>query len=253
MFLTKERRIIMKYVLDTHTHTVASGHAYSTIAEMAKSASEKGLALLGITEHAPLMPGSCQQIYFSNLVVVPRQMYGVELMFGVELNILDFDGHVDLNNFILDRLDLRIASLHTPCIDPGTVEENTNAVLGAIKNPRIDIIGHPDDCVYPLDLEKVVYAAKEYKTLLEVNNNSLNPQGARKNARGNILTMLSYCKKLKVPVIMNSDSHVFSDVGRHDFSDSVIEEADFPEELIVNRSVEAFKAAIAEKRNTFLN
>lgn len=242
----------MNYVLDTHTHTLASGHAYSTISEMAKSASEKGLELLAITEHAPMMPGSCQQIYFSNLVVVPRQMYGVELMLGTELNILDYDGHIDLNNFILDRLDLRIASLHTPCIHPGSVEENTNAIIGAIKNPRIDIIGHPDDATYPLDLEKIVYTAKEYKTLLEVNNNSLNPQGARKNARGNILTMLSYCKKLGVPVIMNSDSHVFSDVARHDFSDSVIAEADFPEELIVNRSVKAFKDALAQKRNAFL-
>ena len=241
----------MNYVLDTHTHTLASGHAYSTISEMAKAASIKGLELLAITEHAPLMPGSCQQIYFSNLVVVPRSMYGVELMFGTELNILDYEGHVDLNQFILDRLDLRIASLHTPCIDPGTVEENTNAILGAIKNPRIDIIGHPDDSTYPLDLEKVVYAAKEYKTLLELNNNSLNPRGARKNTRGNILTMLSYCKKLEVPIVMNSDSHVFADVARHDFSDSVIEEADFPEHLIVNRSVAAFKSALNEKRTAF--
>ena len=240
----------MKYVLDTHTHTLASGHAYSTISEMARAAADKGLELLAITEHAPMMPGSCQQIYFSNLVVVPRQMYGVELMFGTELNLLDYDGHIDLNNFILDRLDLRIARLHTPCIDPGTVEENTSAIVNAMKNPRIDIIGHPDDSTYPLDLEKVVYAAKESCTLLEVNNNSLNPRGARKDARGNILTMLSYCKKLQVPVIMNSDSHVFSDVARHDFSDSVIAEADFPEELIVNRSVKAFKAALARKRKT---
>lgn len=240
----------MKYVLDTHTHTLASGHAYSTISEMARAAADKGLELLAITEHAPMMPGSCQQIYFSNLVVIPRQMYGVELMFGTELNLLDYDGHIDLNNFILDRLDLRIASLHTPCIDPGTVEENTSAIVNAMKNPRIDIIGHPDDSTYPLDLEKVVYAAKESCTLLEVNNNSLNPRGARKDARGNILTMLSYCKKLQVPVIMNSDSHVFSDVARHDFSDSVIAEADFPEELIVNRSVKAFKAALARKRKT---
>ena len=47
----------MKYVLDAHTHTIASGHAYSTIREMAKAASEKGLELLGITEHSMKMPG----------------------------------------------------------------------------------------------------------------------------------------------------------------------------------------------------
>lgn len=50
----------MKYVLDAHTHTIASGHAYSTIREMAKAASEKGLELLGITEHSMKMPGTCQ-------------------------------------------------------------------------------------------------------------------------------------------------------------------------------------------------
>ena len=42
----------MEYILDLHTHTIASGHAYSTIREMAQAASEKGLKLLGITEHA---------------------------------------------------------------------------------------------------------------------------------------------------------------------------------------------------------
>ena len=57
----------MKYVLDVHTHTIASGHAYNTIKEMAQSASEKGLELLGITEHAMKMPGTCHSFYFANL------------------------------------------------------------------------------------------------------------------------------------------------------------------------------------------
>ena len=51
----------MKNVLDVHTHTLASGHAYNTIMEMAKAASEKGMELLGITEHAPAMPGTCSE------------------------------------------------------------------------------------------------------------------------------------------------------------------------------------------------
>ena len=48
----------MRIELDTHTHTLASGHAYSTISEMIDAAAQKGLKLLGITEHAPAMPGS---------------------------------------------------------------------------------------------------------------------------------------------------------------------------------------------------
>ena len=57
----------MNYVLDVHTHTIASGHAYNTMREMAKAASEKGLELLGITEHAMAMPGTCHEYYFQNL------------------------------------------------------------------------------------------------------------------------------------------------------------------------------------------
>ncbi|MCI5943245.1 MAG: phosphatase [Eubacterium sp.] len=237
----------MKYLLDVHTHTLASGHAYNTMMEMADAAFKKGLKLLGITEHAPMLPGSCNNIYFRNLKVVPRTICGIEVMLGVELNILDFDGHVDLDEATMRQLDLKIASLHSLCILPGDIKENTRAVLGAIHNPLIDIIGHPDDGIYPLEYEPIVEAAKETNTLLEVNNNSLNPIGARKNTRGNIIKMLELCRQYEQPVVMNSDSHVFSDVGRHDFSEEVIREIGFPEELIVNRSVDVFKEYIGRK------
>lgn len=48
----------MKTLLDVHTHTIASGHAYSTLQEMAKAAKDKGLEILGITEHGPNIPGT---------------------------------------------------------------------------------------------------------------------------------------------------------------------------------------------------
>lgn len=52
----------IKTELDVHTHTIASGHAFSTLQEMAKAASDKGLKLLGITEHSSGIPGSCDPI-----------------------------------------------------------------------------------------------------------------------------------------------------------------------------------------------
>lgn len=239
----------MNIVLDTHTHTLASGHAYSTIQEMAKAASLKGLSLLGITEHAPMMPGSCHKIYFENLKVVPREMYGMRLLLGVELNIIDYCGSVDMDRNLLDRMDIRIASLHGPCIKPGTMNENTSAVIGAIKNPRIDIIGHPDDSNYPLDYEAVVQAAKDYNTLLELNNNSLNPVGFRKNTRENDTILLKLCKKYQVPIILGSDAHFETDVATFQFALPLLEELDFPTELIVNTSVERLDKIIAEHKN----
>lgn len=56
--------------------------------------------------------------------------------------------------------------------------------------------------------------------------------------------MLELCREYGQPVIMNSDAHVFSDVGRRDFSEELLREIDFPEELIVNRSVDVFKEYI---------
>ena len=87
----------MTPLLDLHTHTIASGHAYSTLQEMAKAASDKGLQILGITEHAPSLPGACNPIYFRNLHIIPREMYGVRLLLGAELNILDTTGRLDLD------------------------------------------------------------------------------------------------------------------------------------------------------------
>lgn len=232
----------MKYVLDMHTHTLASGHSYSTIREMAHMANEKGMELLGITEHAPMMPGTCHDFYFQNLKVVSRKMSGVELMLGVELNILDFEGNVDLQPLYLEQMDIAIASMHTPCIKAGTKEENTRAYINAMKNRKVSIIGHPDDIRYPVDYDALVYAAKQNQVLLELNNASLNPNGARVGARENDLILLEKCKEYKQPIILSSDAHVDEDVLKFDLAEALLKEVDFPEELIINDSVEKLKA-----------
>ena len=115
----------MKIELDVHTHTIASGHAFSTLQEMAQAAAGKGLKLLGITEHSPGVPGSCNPIYFRNLHVVPRQMYGIELLLGAEINILDGEGNLDMDENCMRMLDIRIAGIHSLCYSYGTVDENT--------------------------------------------------------------------------------------------------------------------------------
>ncbi len=237
----------MQFELDVHTHTLASGHAYGTITEMAKAAAERGLKILGITEHAHYMPGTCDDLYFVNLRVVPREMHGVKLMLGAELNIMDENGTIDLPDWILNRLDLRIASIHGNLYKAGTVSQNTAAVIRAMKNPKIDIIGHPDDSNCPLDYEQLVHASKEYHTLLEINNNSLR-MPSRKNAKENIMTILKLCMKHDVPVILNSDAHFMTDVANTDHAMPVVEQAGFPKELILNYSAEKFEAYIAENR-----
>lgn len=228
----------MKDIIDIHTHTIASGHAYNTLYEMAGSAVKKGVQVFGCSDHAPNMPGSCDAFYFINFKVIPRDLFGLHLLMGCELNIIDYEGHVDLNPSYLTKLDYAIASLHEPCFDSGTVTQNTAAYLGAIENPYINIIGHPDDDRFPCDYDTVVAAAREHHKLLEVNSSSLHPQSPRPGARKNYENMLELCRHYQVPIIINSDAHIECSVGDHIRAHAMLEELAFPEELIVNTSIE---------------
>ncbi|MBW9198938.1 phosphatase [Bacteroides gallinaceum] len=231
----------MKIELDVHTHTIASGHAFSTIQEMAQAAADKGLKLLGITEHSPGIPGSCAPIYFRNLYIVPRNMYGIELMLGAEINILDTEGNLDFDEHYLNMLDIRIAGIHSLCYTPGTLEENTQGMINAIANPYIHIISHPGDGTAKLLFEPIVQAAKEHHTLLEINNSSLRPSRHKVEARPNNLEILRLCKQYEVPVILGSDAHISFDIATYDFALELVNEAEFPEELIINTDVKKFK------------
>lgn len=228
----------MNDILDLHTHTIASGHAYNTLYEMAHSASEKGLLIFGCADHGPKMPGACHELYFINFKVIPRTLFGINILMGAELNILDYDGRVDLKERYLRNLDYTVASIHEPCFRSGTTAQNTSAYLNAIKNPYITIIGHPDDDRFPVDYNTLAAAAAEHHTLLEVNNSSLQPNSVRKNSRNHYLAMLEQCRKYKTPVIINSDAHCEADIGNHAMAWQLLNEIDFPEELIINTSIE---------------
>ena len=231
----------MKIELDVHTHTIASGHAFSTLQEMAQAAAGKGLKLLGITEHSPGVPGSCNPIYFRNLHVVPRQMYGIELLLGAEINILDGEGNLDMDENCMRMLDIRIAGIHFLCYSYGTVDENTHGMVKAVSNPFIHIISHPGDGTAELNFEPIVLAAKEHHTLLEINNSSLKPTRNKPNARENNLSILRLCKRYEVPVILGSDAHISFDIARYDYLYDLLQLTEFPESLIMNRDVKSFK------------
>ena len=230
----------VKPLLDVHTHTLASGHAYNTIMEMAQEAANRGLQILGITEHAPGIPGTCDPIYFRNLHVVPRRLYGVRLLLGAELNILDTKGTLDLDEYYYKMLDIRIAGVHSLCWKGGTKEENTAGVEAAIHNPWTHIISHPGDGTAELFFEPLVLAAKESKTLLEINNSSLNPVRHKETAVANNLEILRLCKQYEVPVILGSDAHFAFDIAEYDFIYPLLAETEFPEELIMNDKPEKF-------------
>ena len=237
----------MRFTVDVHAHTVSSGHAYSTIKEYVDEAAQKGLELIAITDHAPDMPGAPSFLHFLNLANMPRVLNGVEMLLGVELNILDKNGKLDLEKRIFKKLDLVIASLHLPCIKPATIDENTDAVINTMKNPLVNIIGHLGDPRYPIRIEKVVDVAKETNTIIELNNSSLNPNCTRAGGEHILLEILQTCKKKEVYISLGSDAHIYFDIGNFNNLTTLLEQAQMPDELILNTSKEKMKEFILKK------
>ena len=235
-------------VIDIHTHTIASGHAYNTIYEMAKSAADKGLALLGISDHGPAMEGSASKHYFRSSRCIPRDLFGIQLLFGCELNIVDLDGHVDLDETFSAALEYGIASMHDVCLVSGTAQENLRAYQKAMCNPKVHIIGHPDDGTFPVDMDELARAAADHGVLLELNEVSVRPRSYRLSGRENALRMLEACEKHGVGIVISSDAHVVADILNHRHALDMIEQTGFPEALIVNRSKEALLNALKNKR-----
>lgn len=237
----------MEILIDTHIHSVSSGHAYSTIDEIARFAKSKDLKIVAITDHATSMPGGAHQFYFGNIRVLPDYIHGVRILKGVETNIIDYEGNLDFGGEILEGLELVIASFHPPCIKSANKEIITKAVIKTIENPYVNIIGHPGDERYPMDFEKVVKHAKKHKVLLEVNNSSLKATSMRTGVRDNLSIILKYCMKYNNPVVLGSDAHFHEDVGGFKESIELLKEVNFPEELVINLNQERFMEFISKE------
>lgn len=230
------------YLSDMHTHSIASGHGTScTISEMAKSASAKGLKLLGITDHGPATLAAGTPSYFRSLTFSPKKRFGVELMYGIELNILDEEGHVDLEEELLEKLDYAIASMHAFNYRPGTRKANTNAFLNVMKNPHVKILGHCDNPNYQVDYDAIAACARENGVLLEINEASLAPYSYRGDTRANNLEILRCCAKYQVPILLGSDSHGSDHVGDFTCSSDFVHKAMFPQSLIYNNQIPKLK------------
>ena len=210
----------MNYLSDLHTHTIVSGHAYTTLMENIDFCSKKGIKILGTSDHGPTMPGSPHYWYFGNLKVVPR--------------ILDVDGNIDIPNNAMKNLDYMIASFHEPVFEPKSLEENTNAILNAIyKYDKLEILGHLGNPNYELDYDIIVKKAKENNIMIEINNSSLSG-GSRIGSNVNCEKVALLCKKHGTKVILTSDAHINLKIC--DFSKSIelLNKIEMPKELIMN-------------------
>lgn len=237
----------MDLVADLHTHTIASGHAYSTVLENVRAARLRGLQAIAITDHGPKIPGGPCPLYFGNLKMLPQQIEGITIYRGVEANVLDFNGSLDLPEDTLKLLDIVLAGFHPRCYPGGNVEENTQAMIEAIRNPLVDVIVHPGNPKYAVDFHRVVAAALKSQVALEINNSSL--QISREGSYDNCLQIAREVARTGAFVVVGSDAHWSGEVGNFKAAIRILEKAGVTEEQVINTSLSKIKSYLQDRHS----
>lgn len=234
---------------DLHTHTLASGHAMNTAYEMIQAAHDKGLELLALTDHGPKTIGGPTASYFFIASQSPRRLFGLDVLIGCETNILDSEGSLDLPERSLKMLDIVLAGLHREAGWTQTSKEkNTDAIIEAMKNPYVDMISHPYDPMYDVDMDRLVKASIEHEVLLEVNCLHLSYYERRGTDIKDVLDMIQLVRDNKWKLIISSDAHMASAIGDDSIIDRLNMRTLLSKDIILNDSPEAIKKFLKEKR-----
>lgn len=224
----------MNYLSDLHTHTIVSGHAYTTLMENIDYCAKQGIKILGTSEHAPSMPAAPHYWYFGNLKTLPRVINDVIIFRGCEGNILDIDGNIDLPEDGMKYLDYIIASFHEPVFKPKSKEENTKAILNVMdKYEKVEILGHLGNPNYDLDYDAIIKKAKEKNIMIEINNSSL-AGASRIGSNINCEKIAVLCKEYETKVILTSDAHINTKIGDFTKGIELFKKIHMPEKLIMN-------------------
>ena len=233
----------MEILCDTHSHTVASTHAYSTVHDYWQVAAQKGMQLFSVTDHGPAMPDAPHPWHFGNMKVLPRVHNNVAMLRGIEANI-QLDGTLDIPQGMVPFLDFAVASFHEPVFEPSDKKIHTKAMISAIETGLCQIIGHPGNPNYPFDYEEVIRAARDYNVLIEINNSSFTH--SRQGSDMHCFAIMEAVLKLDWKVTFASDAHVAFDVGDVRQCIKLAESLQFPEEKIVDANAIRLLAFLEE-------
>ena len=234
----------MQILADYHTHTIYS-HGKGTIEENVKVAISKGIKTIGISDH-----GYKHMTYGVKVRDIAKMREEIDklnekyseinILLGMECNVLDEKGNIDLSDKFESYLDYVMAGYHfgsTPNNLRGLInhcdnyiirserakEHNTNAIINAMRNNDIFIITHPGDKgdVY---IEEIAKVAKNTDTRLEINSSHgfLNVE------------QLKAIKHLENKLIIGSDAHIPNNVGNFKLAIDTIRKSGIDTKLVEN-------------------
>ena len=231
--------------VDAHTHTVMSGHAWSTLSENCAAAAQNGLRAICMTDHGSRMLGTGTVWAPYSFSQLPAELSGVRVVPGMEFNLWGTQGCLDdYAPAAFAHIRFGIASMHRNVMPILTPEEHTEAYIRAMDHACIDLIGHPGIPAYPIDAERLVRSVAEAGRLIEINNNSFT---ARAGCEDNCRRIARLCMRYDVRVCVNSDAHFCANIGVVPRALAMLDEIGFPPELIVNLTWERFAAYLDER------
>ena len=240
----------MRLIGDYHTHTIFS-HGKGSIRDNVEAARAKGLKQIAICDHGPghRLYGVDKEALFQmrNIIDELKGQYDdIDILLGVEANVMDYDGGIDVDDDILGIIDILLLGFHygiiprdwdsmlkffilnplskiLPPIRKDMIGWNTGAIIKAMDRYPIDLITHPGSKAR-LDIERLARAACARGVALEIN--SSHSQLSIEN--------IKIALEEEVEFYINSDAHHPSEVGEVDIGIARALEAGVPIERIVN-------------------
>lgn len=224
----------MKFYGDYHTHTTWSD-GKGSIKQNLRYAEIAGLEQVAITEHGFRNPSYSIKKFYDEKKEIDslRNTSKVKLLFGIEADILNENGEIDVDEEAIDIIDLLIVGFHMfslpdnfrdyrrfyipsilkPFTKSNVVfkERNTDALISCITNHPVDMLSHPNHRLFA-DMRAVAKACYECGTLIELNIKHLN----------SVIDVLDDFAQENVEFVVNSDAHRPQEVGNFEKAEAII-------------------------------
>jgi putative hydrolase len=187
------------------------------------------------------MPGAPHYWFFSNQRILPRFLDGVAIIRGIESNIMNRAGEIDVHPSVDQNLDWVIASFHEPVFQPADKAAHTEALINVIRGGRVDALGHLGNPNFDFDFDEVIACAAQHHVAIEINNSTLKGH-SRVGSVDRCYEIAKVAKAHGAYVTTGSDAHFCQDIGQLQLASELLENVGIAAEKVITHSVEQFLA-----------
>jgi putative hydrolase len=214
---------------------------------MLSRARDLGMEALAITDHGPTLKGRVSTTFYDRL---HEPVPGIRLLKGMECNLTDTDGTIDMTNRALPWCDVVLLGVHpNTSLKLGSAAWTDMLVRAMDRYPYLDIITHPNSDEYPLELDRLAREAAARGVALELNNSKTH---FRRVDDAVTIELIGSCAKHGCTMAVCSDAHALNEIGDDSAVAPLLQQVGFPQELIVNATAEGAFAWVDGRRSTKL-